>query len=375
MSEYLRRAVVALLLLCSVPALAQTGGDVTSGGSRWGASYFPNVRLTTHEGELVRFFDDLIKNKVVVINFIYTTCPDSCPLETARLVEVQRLLGDRVGRDVFIYSISIDPKRDTPEVLKEYAANYGVGPGWLFLTGKESDITLIRKKLGLYIQEIQDGSNDHNLSLIIGNQSTGRWMKRSPFENPYFLANQIGSWLHNWKVVDPAAKSYEHAPKLEPLSLGENLFRTRCAACHTIGAGDIVKPEERRVGPDLLGVTQKRPREWLTRWLADPEKMLAEKDPIVMALYAKYKNLPMPNMQLNGKEVSAVLDYIDAESRRISPESCCTPLQDGAREGWSTSMIFSSTLGVVLLLLSLILQLIGPGGSKFFHGARSSNIG
>ena len=155
MSEYLRRAVVALFLLCSVPALAKTDVDATSGGSRWGASYFPNVRLTTQEGELVRFFDDLIKKKVVVINFIYTTCPDSCPLETARLVEVQRLLGDRVGRDIFIYSISIDPKRDTPEVLKEYAANYGVGPGWLFLTGKESDITLIRKKLGLYIQEIQ----------------------------------------------------------------------------------------------------------------------------------------------------------------------------------------------------------------------------
>ena len=81
------------------------------GGERWGANYFPNVPLTNHEGKQVRFFDDLIKDKVVVINFIYTTCPDSCPLETARLVEVQRILGDRVGRDVFMYSITIDPYR------------------------------------------------------------------------------------------------------------------------------------------------------------------------------------------------------------------------------------------------------------------------
>jgi len=113
-----------------------------------------------------------------------------------------------------MYSISIDPKRDTPEVLKEYANKFQVGPGWLFLTGREAGVTLLRKKLGLYIQEIQDGSNDHNLSLMIGNQSTGRWMKRSPFENAYFLAKQIVSWLHSWKLLDPNRKSYADAPKL-----------------------------------------------------------------------------------------------------------------------------------------------------------------
>src|SRR5262245_27302386 len=76
----------------------------TSGGARWGADYFPNVELTTHEGKSVRFFDDLIAGKVVMINFIYTSCPDACPLETARLAEVQDVLGERVGRDVFFYS-------------------------------------------------------------------------------------------------------------------------------------------------------------------------------------------------------------------------------------------------------------------------------
>jgi protein SCO1/2 len=232
-------AMIALLVFGSAPVFAGSGTTPRKGNSRWGANYFPNVPLITHEGKSVRFFDDLIKDKVVVINFIYTTCPDSCPLETARLVEVQRILGDRVGRDVFMYSITIDPARDTPQVLKEYTKRYTVGPGWLFLTGKEADITLLRKKLGLYIPEIQDGSNDHNLSLIIGNQATGRWMKRSPFENSYVLAAQIGGWLHNFKLPDQDGSSYADAPELRNLSKGESLFRTRCTACHTIGRGDI----------------------------------------------------------------------------------------------------------------------------------------
>ncbi|MCP3959484.1 MAG: SCO family protein, partial [bacterium] len=181
----IHKAAVLLLLFVSAPAFGTTP---------WAEDYFPNVPLTTHEGESVRFFD-LIKDKVVAINFIYTICPDSCPLETARMAKVQKLLGDRVGQDVFMYSITIDPENDTPEVLAKYAKRYRAQPGWWFLTGKESDVTLLRKKLGLYIEEIQDGSNNHNLNLIIGNQATGQWMKRSPFENPYILARELGSAL------------------------------------------------------------------------------------------------------------------------------------------------------------------------------------
>ena len=110
-----------------------------------------------------------------------------------------RFLGNRVGDDVFFYSISIDPETDTPEVLADYANRYQTGPGWLFLTGVSEEIELLRRKLGLYIDEINKDPKDHNLSMIIGNQRSGRWMKRSPFENPYILANEIGSWLHSYK--------------------------------------------------------------------------------------------------------------------------------------------------------------------------------
>lgn len=286
---------------------------------RWGQDYFPNVTLVTHEGKTVRFFDDLIKNKVVSINFMYASCPDSCPLETARLVTVQRILGDRVGRDIFMYSITIDPKHDTPEVLKAYAEKFKVAPGWLFLTGKEEDITLLRRKLGLYQEAVEEDTADHSLSLVTGNQATGKWSKRSPFDNPYILAEQLGSWLHNWKYGSVAAdQSYAEAPlRLRNVSLGENLFRGRCTACHTIGGGDVRDVARGNLGPDLLGVTKKRERGWLTRWLANPEKMLTEKDPLALELYTQYNKLKMPNAELNQREIAAVIEYIEAESHRI----------------------------------------------------------
>jgi protein SCO1/2 len=264
----------------------------------------------------VRFFDDLLKDKVVVINFIYTECPDACPLETARLTEVYEILGDRMGDDVFFYSISIDPETDTPEVLAEYANRYQTGPGWLFLTGVSEEIELIRRKLGLYIDEINKDPTDHNLSMIIGNQRSGRWMKRSPFENPYILANEIGSWLHNFKKknTNQNLNRYDgNVPELRTLTQGESLFRTRCAACHNIGQGDGLK----RTGPNLLEVTERREAGWLRRWIQQPDVMLQEEDPIAMSLFAAYRQALMPNLQLNDHEVSSVIDYLKVESRRV----------------------------------------------------------
>lgn len=281
-------------------------------GSVWGRNYFPNPTLITQDGERVKFFDDLIKDKVVAINFIYTTCEDSCPLETARLRKVREILGDRVGKDIFFYSITTTPKIDTPSVLKSYMKKYNIGPGWTFLTGDEQDIIALRKKLGLYIEEIQndpDNPNDHNLSLIIGNQSSGRWMKRSPFENPYVLSTELADWLHNWKRKPKQLDSYANAPQLRQIDAGETLFRTRCSACHEIGKDGV--------GPDLLGVVKRRDRGWLERWLKEPDKMLAEKDALALQLLNKYK-LPMPNSRLTDKDVQALILFMEEEDKRLS---------------------------------------------------------
>lgn len=300
---------VATLACLAVSNVSQSGA-----ASPWGADYFPNISLVTDEGKTVRFFDDLIKDKVVVINFIYTHCPDTCPLETAHLVSVQQIMGDRLGKDVFFYSISIDPDNDTPQVLKEYKERFSAR--WTFLTGKKSDVILLRKKLGLYIDAIQDGSNNHNVSMIIGNQATGRWMKRSPFENPHVLADQIGNWLTGWKAP-PRGDDYANAPELRSISQGEQLYRTRCVTCHSLTGNELAGA----LGPDLLGVTKRREMQWLLSWLQAPDKMLAKKDPIAIALYKQYNNLAMPNMRLNQEEALTLLDYIDNETQRLLGKS------------------------------------------------------
>ena len=303
-----------LVALTTTLAAAPDSAPVATGGSAWGKNYFPNVSLTSHEGKELRFFDDLIAGKVVVINFIYTTCPDACPLETAKLSEVQQILGDRVGQDIFFYSITIDPERDTPAVLKDYSERFQTGPGWLFLTGDNDDIVLLRKKLGLYMDDLDQEAGDHNLSMIIGNQSTGRWMKRSPFENPYVLASDIGGSLHNYTTKAASGGSYDDAPELRKITKGETLFRTRCATCHVFGTGDG-KP---RVGPNLLGVFDRREEEWLRRWIYEPDVMIAEEDSIAMGLYLAYGQVPMPNMRLNAVELDAIMDYMKAEDRRVA---------------------------------------------------------
>jgi len=307
MRRYFASVIGTLLLAASVPAV--------DANSPWGANYFPNTPLITQDGEDVRFFDDLIEGKVVLVNFIYTACVDTCPLETAQLVRVQRILGDRLGKDVFFYSISIDPEHDTPAVLAEYKERFGAN--WTFLTGEESEIIHLRRKLGLYVEEIQDGSLNHNVNMIIGNQATGRWMKRSPFENPYVLADQLGNWLSDWRAPQPKGQDYANAPKLRNISRGEQLYRTRCAICHTVTG---VEPED-ALGPDLLGVADRREETWLLNWLRAPDQVLESGDPIALALFAQWDNVAMPNMRLNQQEATDLLDYIDEETSRITGQA------------------------------------------------------
>jgi len=117
--------------------------------ARKGADYYTNAPLVNQDGKTLRFYDEVIKGKVVAINFMFTSCEDSCPLETAKLRHVKQLLGEHVGKNVHMYSISVDPAHDTPAVLKAYKQKFQVGPDWDFLTGKKEDIDLIRKKLGM----------------------------------------------------------------------------------------------------------------------------------------------------------------------------------------------------------------------------------
>jgi protein SCO1 len=151
------------------------------------AAYFPNTVLLTQDNKPVHFFDDLLKGKVVVINFMFTTCTSICPPMTANLAKVQEYLGNRVGKDINMISISVDPAVDTPEALKKYAGNYKVKPGWYFLTGKQEDVNQVLRKVGGFVED----KNDHTTLLMVGNIETGQWMKVFAMAKPAEIADAI----------------------------------------------------------------------------------------------------------------------------------------------------------------------------------------
>jgi protein SCO1/2 len=301
----LRIGIAAAATFAAAAILLPSG---TASGGPWGADYFPNVPLTTQDGKVVRFYEDLLKGKSVAVNLIYTHCTASCPLETAKLTQVQRILGDRMGKDVFFYSISIDPKNDTPEAMKAYMQKYHIGPGWLFLTGKEEDIKLIANKLGLSSLTDLSNRDGHMPSLMIGNEPSGRWMRQSAVDNPRFLAAQIGNFF-GWRNAVPL-QSYAVLQEPPKVDEGARLFKNQCAACHTVGKGD-------GIGPDLANVTKRREHCWVGRYIAEPDKMLDEKDPIAVELFAKYKNVRMPNLSLAPEDVALLVSHIEKESQAV----------------------------------------------------------
>jgi protein SCO1/2 len=310
----MKLALMAALAATLLPAAA------TADGQRWGANYFPNVELITQDGKAVHFYDDLIKGKVVVIDLIYTHCVDSCPLETARLVQVQKLLGDAVGKEIFFYSITIDPKRDTPEVLKDYSEKYHVGPGWTFLTGKKADIDMLSKKLGLYQDPDPNDRDGHMAAVLIGNEPAGQWMRNAATDNPRFLANLIGDRFNNWKLS--AAKKSSGTAQAQKIDIdqGRYLFATQCAACHTIGHGD-------KIGPDLQGVADIRDPKWLKHFIRTPDQMVTDGDPIATALFTKYKQVRMPNLRMADEDIDEVIDFMKKQSK--APDGPATVSKDG----------------------------------------------
>jgi protein SCO1/2 len=159
---------------------------------------FLDVPLTTHEGRKVRFYDDLLKGKTVFLNFFYTVCTAEaiCPLATANLVGVQEILRDRVGRDVFMYSITLDPVNDTPQVLRSYARAFGVKPGWEFLTGEKEDIERLRRNLGyVNLDPVKDKDpSQHSGMLRYGIEPMERWAGCPILSRPEVIARRL-AWI------------------------------------------------------------------------------------------------------------------------------------------------------------------------------------
>ena len=159
--------------------------------------YFPDITLLTQDGKRVRFYQDLLKDKIVTINCFFSHCDRVCPLVTANLVKVQKLLGARVGREIFMNSITLKPEEDTPDVLKKFMESFGVNPaGWTFLTGKSDDIELLRRSLGFTDPNPQlDKDKDQHIGNVrYGNEPLMLWGACPGMAKPAFIAESI-SWM------------------------------------------------------------------------------------------------------------------------------------------------------------------------------------
>ena len=142
--------------------------------------YFSDVELLDQDGRKLHFYSDVLKNKVVIINTFFTTCTSICPPLNRNFEKIQEALGDRLGKDAFLVSISVDPETDTPTRLKEYGRRFHARPGWLFLTGKKENVDWALYKLGQYVET----KDDHTSILIIGNEPKGLWKKALGLAKP-----------------------------------------------------------------------------------------------------------------------------------------------------------------------------------------------
>src|ERR1700752_805206 len=159
------------LVLAALAAVALFSANAPSQAQRRGSDFLPNLPVVDQDGRQLKFYDDLIKDKIVVIMFIYTSCTDICPITTARMTQIEDTLGDVLGRDIFIVSLTVDPVTDTPERLKAYSKAFGTGPGWTFVSGKPEDIRAINYRLGERSTVLSDPRNE----IVLGNDVTGGW--------------------------------------------------------------------------------------------------------------------------------------------------------------------------------------------------------
>jgi protein SCO1 len=162
----------------------------------------PDVAVVDQNGKARRFYSDLVKDRVVAMNFIFTTCTTICPPMGASFAKLQRLLGDRAGQEVHLISVSVDPTTDTPERLKAWAQKFGAGPGWTLVTGERAEVTRLLKALGNFTPDV----GDHSPLVLLGNDARHLWTRAYGLAPPVRLAELIDG------MASPAAGAKKATP-------------------------------------------------------------------------------------------------------------------------------------------------------------------
>jgi protein SCO1/2 len=170
--------------------------------------HLPNLPLLTHEGKQVFFYDDLVKGKVVTLNFFFAKCDEVCPRVTANLAKVQNLLGADLGTKIFMYSFTLKPEEDDVTAIRRYREMYHARPGWTFLTGKADDLEKLRKGIGFSYPDpaIDKDKTQHIGNVRYGNEPLMLWGACPGMAHAQFVAESV-----NW-MLRPNASIGEWRP-------------------------------------------------------------------------------------------------------------------------------------------------------------------
>lgn len=178
----------AILCIASTPAVAGTTPGNDAAAEDKARNYFTNQEVIDQNGRRLQFYDDVLKDKVVAINFIFTNCQGACPLMTKNLTFIRDMLGGEVGKSVHFVSISIDPTRDTPAAMKEFAQTHDADhEGWTWITGDPDYLAAIVKKLGSFT----DDPETHTTQMLAANVRTAHWTKIAPNVPPQGVVERL----------------------------------------------------------------------------------------------------------------------------------------------------------------------------------------
>jgi len=177
-------AAAAAAAMANLPVRAAPDPSAREAKAR---GYFTDTVLQAQDGRPMRFYSDVLKDRLVLVNFVFTECGDSCPLITHKLLQARQSLGAQ-ARAVRFVSITIDPEHETPQTMSAFARKHGaVDPEWLWLSGAKANIDLVTRRLGAYT----DTREEHFTGLLVGNLRTDRWVKIRPDAPPLAIAEQL----------------------------------------------------------------------------------------------------------------------------------------------------------------------------------------
>jgi protein SCO1 len=187
---WLLKAAAAKVLICCMLCLHASGQEARQPANQAGPppevqkpdqkKPIPDAELFNQDGKKIHFYSDLIKDKVVIVSLFFTSCASICPMQGESLSKLQATLGDRLGRDVYLVSVSMDPEGDPPERLKIWGLQFGAKPGWTLVTGKKSEID----KVAIALTGAPAVKGEHSPVVFVGSDKTGRWIRAYGLAEP-----------------------------------------------------------------------------------------------------------------------------------------------------------------------------------------------